>query len=1199
MSYSDSTAVFKKRFLEIGLTSANFDAFNAEGLNTMGTFAFSCNYAPGSADERPLVTLATKVLGTEPSTKEMACIRRLFSEAYSTIAADIRSKVEASDESSVKKLALAERSQRLKDQQTRLAGLDLRGNYEPGGSLVDRCVASYESDRISYIPWDACVSRDHEILTGTRKDNNLSFDSSGTLKLAKKDHVEPCSTSNEMQVRYCLIRRGLGLDQANVMDFKKHDRLAEKLMNAKMEEPPQGCLKLSLKQIETADKKFWTLMAEKTRDGIKSTGTGRTCFNIVLHHLQPPMHLLNQGLLRNHERNVRKLREQARNHVNLSPPLKKAKVTVEHVDALRDVAANQFVGHANVPHPSRDEESNEDALRHAHAKHAVDDATANGSHVGPGTVDSCKQLVFIELCAGVLRSVPLHKNMDIVLCQLTANGTNINLDAKLFRWICQKTMHGKSSGILLKHVMSLQFISPHLVGLAAKPEGFQWQMGLRTPEYLLGVPEMSDFDRMKVTAANRLYERMGKLIQWLDSVGVAWVVENPTNSYLWELEYFAYAVQHGTFAHCHACAFGSTRPKKTSFLSNMQCISMMQLFCEDAPPHEHEPWGRAADGTFATSLEAQYPDGMCEQLVKFLDELCFNKGLQVQRADYKAPRVDKQPRGRSTPQLIPEYERVVTMLLPHDPSLDAKRCLTNTIRDVPAGSRLLRTEKKGNKLLCVFGIFHSCEKFTTLAKSLWHPFDLAAHMPDHLLRCLFIHLTKSPMEICKFRIATMKRWTSWALELACDEARYKKGLDSGVQNVLGSKRILLMEKIAKSIGWPDVELFTERSAGFRLVGTATKSNVFQPGLKAAAMSVEQLMKDAKFLKPALLGKIKANGRNEHGAELFDMTLVEATEKSWLRGPFTIAEVDQRHSGCWLPVRRFPVVQKRKLRPIDDFRENRVNESYSSTERASLYALDHLVWMAIFLMRLCKYGGEVSFELSDGSVLKGYVHREWLCTPVDLKITAMDLKAAYKQLPLNPKDVDKAVVSLWSEADQGVRCFECLTLPFGASASVHNFLRVSAFLQAAGCAAGLMWTSYFDDFPMLSHVCHTTSTLACAKGLMSLLGFVYSEEKLDPFGDTAEILGVLVDLTHSADSKLTISNKPSRVSELRDALDSIISAGEVVPTSMPSILGKLQYADSHVWGRAGKLAMADLRDIGHVSPQKVTLDSSHKKAMGIL
>ena len=70
MSYSDSTAVFKKRFLEVGLTEAYFESFNAEGLNTMGTFAFACNYAPGAAGERPLITLATNILGVAPSTKE-------------------------------------------------------------------------------------------------------------------------------------------------------------------------------------------------------------------------------------------------------------------------------------------------------------------------------------------------------------------------------------------------------------------------------------------------------------------------------------------------------------------------------------------------------------------------------------------------------------------------------------------------------------------------------------------------------------------------------------------------------------------------------------------------------------------------------------------------------------------------------------------------------------------------------------------------------------------------------------------------------------------------------------------------------------------------------------------------------------------------------------------------------------------------
>ena len=174
MSCADSEAVFKEQFLELGLTTAQYDKFKDEGLTTMGTFAFGCNFSPGSADERPLVTMIKNVLGADPSTRDMSCFRRLFSEAYATIAAEIKSKVESSDDTTVKKLAPAERAQRLKDQQRRLVGLDLRGNYEPGDSLVDKCIAAYESDRLTYVPWESCVSREHEIATGAKRDPSFS-----------------------------------------------------------------------------------------------------------------------------------------------------------------------------------------------------------------------------------------------------------------------------------------------------------------------------------------------------------------------------------------------------------------------------------------------------------------------------------------------------------------------------------------------------------------------------------------------------------------------------------------------------------------------------------------------------------------------------------------------------------------------------------------------------------------------------------------------------------------------------------------------------------------------------------------------------------------------------------------------------------------------------------------------------------------
>ena len=507
---------------------------------------------------------------------------------------------------------------------------------------------------------------------------------------------------------------------------------------------------------------------------------------------------------------------------------------------------------------------------------------------GGGTTD--RQMVSIELCAGsaVLSAAAQRHGYRVLPVDCKRNRHKprcriVSLDlAEAHAW-----------EVLEYIVDTCDVAAVHLAppcGTCSKargipmPDGSPGPQPLRSAEHLLGVPDMTPFDRIKVNAANMLYERMGKFIEWLDSRGVAWVLENPTNSFLWELGYFSYAVQHGYFAHCHACAYGSSRPKKTSFSSNRSGIQVMQKFCEDVAPHEHAPWGVSDDGGFATALEAQYPDAMCDQLVKFVDDLCADNGIKLLPSSLQQPRAHKQSKGQATPQLVPEYERVVSLLLYDIPTLDSKRRLLQSCRNVPSGSKLLRSEKKGKMVLCIFGIFHTCEKFVHVAKSLWHPFDLAAHMPDHLLRCLFEHLTKSPMDLVKLRIHRLKLWTSWARDLAKDEGEYKLTLDPRVRAVLGAKRLLLMKKVAEEIGWPDTELFNELAMGFRLVGNATRSNVFQQGLKAATLNEEQLMRDAKFLKPALLGKIRSSGRGEHSSELYDITVSEAKEKSWLKGP---------------------------------------------------------------------------------------------------------------------------------------------------------------------------------------------------------------------------------------------------------------------------------------------------------------------------
>lgn len=141
---------------------------------------------------------------------------------------------------------------------------------------------------------------------------------------------------------------------------------------------------------------------------------------------------------------------------------------------------------------------------------------------------------------------------------------------------------------------------------------------------------------------------MGRFIQKLDQLKIDWIIKSPTNSFLWELPYFAYAVEHGHFANCHACAFGSKRDKKTSFLSSNPKIAVMQLFGHDVEPHDHEPWRISNDGSFATSHEAEYPLGMREQLVKFVDcaltEACRRKMSIFSLLELTSSRVVEQLR---------------------------------------------------------------------------------------------------------------------------------------------------------------------------------------------------------------------------------------------------------------------------------------------------------------------------------------------------------------------------------------------------------------------------------------------------------------------------------------------------------------------------------------------------------------------------
>ena len=821
-----------------------------------------------------------------------------------------------------------------------------------------------------------------------------------------------------------------------------------------------------------------------------------------------------------------------------------------------------------------------------------------------------KPCIFLELCAGSAKLSAAVRSTGIPVVPIDHKHNRHTPRCKLVQLDLSQPHAWQQLVFLLDNydVLACHIAPP--CGTCSRARGIPMSDGtpgpqpLRSDDEPLGLKGLSYTDQMRVDGANALYAVLGKFVEELHRRHIPWSVENPTNSLLWNLEFFLFAVVHGDWVHCHACAFGSTRKKLTSFLvSEFNLFRSLERFCPG--DHEHEPWGYDSNaGTFNTAKEAEYPDGMCRTFADIIQSIVQQRQLNVHdfAAKSTAAAPQTQKRGRRIPQVVPEYLWTKSVLLPTLPAVDSKKCLVHDCGDIPAGCKLLRTEankgKNGNLHLCVFGCYRSMQQFVEVSKQVWHPYDELKNLPDNMVKVLFWYLTTPPAEITKTRLEHVNRWKLLCRQLQPLETKLHEQMDSAVANVLEGKNILLMRQVAEDIQWPDSSLFDEMIQGFKITGNFSACGVFKPQVNVPDMSVEQLDMNAKFLRPMILGRMKLTEKDELHDELVQVTLNER-DKGWLDGPYTTEQVSDMFGKDWLPVRRFGVKQKAKTRPIDDFRENTLNRTFGSVERSELRTMDHVLWMLVILAQYFCFREHMSFLLSDGTRLEGEVHMDWKRMKPAFKCTCVDLQSAYKQLAVSPDEHKRAVVTIWDKQADEPACFISRVLPFGASASVHNFLRVSAFLHAAGLHVGLCWDSYFDDFALLTHECHEKSSLNTALSLFDLFGFKYSEDKLTPFADNTELLGVQIDTGCITDGFVKVHNKQSRVEETVGFLNKMLADKMFYMDELPSKLGKLQFAETQLWGRSGRLALADIRSSTVSGQKQVPIDDRSCAAVELL
>ena len=273
MSYTESQAVFESRLSAVGFDETVKKALLENGVTNLATLAFISEYNPSSSSEKPLLDTLEGLIKREPTVKEKSSFRRLFHEAYALATNEMKTMVEKGEEVSARKLSQPERHDRYVRQVEKLSGVSIKGVTEPSDGLVDLCCSIFDDNRLRWVDWSKCTSKEQE-MTGEKKDHTFTV-SNGAIKIDSKPQDVQADTTTDVLVQYALQRRALAFDQANLMDYSKFMRWTDKLMKSRIDKVPAGFERPSIKQLMDADVKLFEEMADRTRQGIQPTPAGR------------------------------------------------------------------------------------------------------------------------------------------------------------------------------------------------------------------------------------------------------------------------------------------------------------------------------------------------------------------------------------------------------------------------------------------------------------------------------------------------------------------------------------------------------------------------------------------------------------------------------------------------------------------------------------------------------------------------------------------------------------------------------------------------------------------------------------------------------------------------------------------------------------------------------------------------------------
>ena len=275
MSLVESEAAFFQRCDEIAPDGTLKTSLDGEGIKTHSSMAFSMGTPQMTPTDEQFNGLARRVFGGPPNVGQMSSIRRLHFESTTLVISTIREKVTsdgAEKGDAAKRVPLAEKKQRREDQLARLNGIAMTGELDPSHTLLDLANQMHESGVIIWLAPSRCSKRDDEVQLAL-KDNKSSVQvENAQLKVGPSVEVPEADWNTELKYQWCMMRRGLVLDQCRVLSWNVHQHWINYMLNLLSRPVNPGFQSIKLDQLVRADREMWTLLAQEVTGSLKMKG---------------------------------------------------------------------------------------------------------------------------------------------------------------------------------------------------------------------------------------------------------------------------------------------------------------------------------------------------------------------------------------------------------------------------------------------------------------------------------------------------------------------------------------------------------------------------------------------------------------------------------------------------------------------------------------------------------------------------------------------------------------------------------------------------------------------------------------------------------------------------------------------------------------------------------------------------------------